>query len=716
MKPILEPIVEKTHLITNSDTNETALLRTEEEAFQSDEWLFRDPQTNEFFRRKLSDSEINNHWKQYFKQYIRYKFGGFKGDERYLSASPSQTTTNLSTPLSFLKWASIHHPNSYLSDFTREDVHNYVRTLFEERNAFATMVAKTLILRETYHAYCHKHLADGLKFRLDYFTSQYPKPNSILKTLCDEYGIDFAEWGSGGTHGSIPIYTAMGLLAYAVRDLRNDKTRFAVGLYGLMRKYDGLMSKDHTYIVINDCFSHYSAYRRSGKPDIHAFIKPKADTHSALLKYYYNCKAQGKEFIAGDAYDAVSKQYNSPNCIQKRIDRYSKYWDWYWDIFHDFNALADQYLTEEKSWGDVSLHVKKTVRYAAFTITLCLTGSRSWSEIRNMRNKDVVADDENPEGVLYTTPIKKTNFGIEEVRVTHNLVLEAAHTLKLCRLNLDDNIYLFSRSFLTLKSGRYNNLDTLKPLCSRALRDGLLEYYAYFIKAHPELGDAHPHINAHQFRHTWAEFALRMFEGNVTEEIRRHFMHSYGSYMTQAYTFDKLKDEIADNLVREYLKEILGRIVDEKLKANIDEEFQKDLQGIAVDHLTRRMNNFVITPDSLDEFLDNIADEYVHIKAHEYGYCLSRVATLKHSNCYDNEKGMPDYDGACFQTCIGCVSFCASKKNNEAALVRQAIAHTEFAKNRIEMFNLTEDDKLVKQSLKAVEEGNVILDKWKIAS
>ena len=199
----------------------------------------------------------------------------------------------------------------------------------------------------------------------------------------------------------------------------------------------------------------------------------------------------------------------------------------------------------------------------------------------------------------------------------------------------------------------------------------------------------------------------------MTEEIRRHFMHSYGSYMTQAYTFNKLKSEIADDLVRKYLREILGRIVGEEIKSRVDEEFEKDLQGIAVEYLSKSVNNVAVTSDTLDDFLDDMAVQYVHVKAHEYGYCLSRVATIKHNNCFDEETGMPDYDGACYSTCVGCVSFCASKTNNEAALIRQSIAHQEFAKNRIDILNVTEDDKFVQESLKAAKEGKAVLNKWK---
>lgn len=687
--------------------------RNDIEAFQADEWLFKDPGTDRFFSRNINLPDINNHWKQILKQYIRYKLGGFKGDKRYVSATQSRVQTVLNNCPGFLRWATIHHPNTDLVRFKETDIHAFVRTMFDEGNAYGTMVVKTQMLKDSYNAYHHRHISDGLSFKINYLSARTPKANSIVKDLCDEFGLDFAEWGSGGSHGSIPVHVAMSFLAYAVRDLRSDKSKFAVGLWGLIRKYDrGSDPKFYRQTIIN-CFEFYAHYKRTGDRDLHAFVRPptgKTPHREKLKQYYYACKASGKECIAKEARSHTKSPYSTPE-FQSALDANSESWDFYWNLGNDFISLADSYLTDEQGLVDVKDYIQLTVRYAALTVMLCLTGSRSWSEICNMRNKDVVADTDNPESVFYTTPIKKTNHGIEEVRVTHSLLKEAADTLKLCRLNLDENIYLFSNDFLGIQ--QVSSLDNPTRLSSSQMTEVFKRYYARFTEAHPELGKEHPDIKVHQFRHTWAEFALRMFEGNVTEEIRRHFMHSYGSYMTQAYTFNKLKSEIADDLVRKYLREILGRIVGEEIKSRVDEEFEKDLQGIAVEYLSKSVNNVAVTSDTLDDFLDDMAVQYVHVKAHEYGYCLSRVATIKHNNCFDEETGMPDYDGACYSTCVGCVSFCASKTNNEAALIRQSIAHQEFAKNRIDILNVTEDDKFVQESLKAAKEGKAVLNKWK---
>ena len=86
---------------------------------------------------------------------------------------------------------------------------------------------------------------------------------------------------------------------------------------------------------------------------------------------------------------------------------------------------------------------------------------------------------------------------------------------------------------------------------------------------------------------------------------------------------------------------------------------------------------------------------------------------IKFTACYDKESGVSSFDDASFTLCSGCVSFCASKKNNEAAIIRQSIAHKEFANSRIELFKVDEGDPLLQESLKAVEQGNIILSQWK---
>ena len=146
--------------------------RIDIEAFQADEWLFKDPGTDRFFSRNINLPHINNHWKQILKQYIRYKLGGFKGDKRYVSATQSRVQTVLNNCPGFLRWATIHHPNTDLVRFKETDIHAFVRTMFDEGNAYGTMVVKTQMLKDSYNAYHHRHISDGLSFKINYLSAR----------------------------------------------------------------------------------------------------------------------------------------------------------------------------------------------------------------------------------------------------------------------------------------------------------------------------------------------------------------------------------------------------------------------------------------------------------------------------------------------------------------------------------------------------------------
>ncbi|RRS08953.1 hypothetical protein EAG18_09675, partial [Pseudoalteromonas sp. J010] len=245
----------------------TLLLRTDIDAFRSDEWLFKDPDNGEFYHWNMGIVRLNKRWKQSLKHYILYKFGGYKGDKRFISASKVSVKCVVENAANFLRWATLHHPDKYLADLKEADVNEFVRHLFDEEMAYGTVTLKMQMLRDTYKAYRHRHIPDGLMFELDYL-GRLPKPNSILQVLCQEYGLDFTEWGARKSHGSIPVHVAMSFLAYAIRDLRTNKTKFAVGFYRLLRKYgESRFFSNNFRFLINDCFDFYTQFKQTKSRD-----------------------------------------------------------------------------------------------------------------------------------------------------------------------------------------------------------------------------------------------------------------------------------------------------------------------------------------------------------------------------------------------------------------------------------------------------------------
>lgn len=680
----------------------------------SKNWLFQCPDTQEIFEVSVEKENVNHHWGTFFKLYLEYKLGGFKGPNFLLKASRSSIKVISECSLTFLVWATKNYPNTYLSDFTEDTINNFVNHLFDLRMAYGTLTLRMQILRDSHDAYLLKHIPDGITFFIDYL-GRKPKPNSILSAICNERGIDFFEWGARKPHGSIPIYTAMALLNYALQEVRSGKANFASEYYLLFRKYKDRFAEDRLRTVFRNLFSFYKDHLSTGNIDFLWFVgggKSSATT-KVLRDKYYDTKNKNQTFSP----KFFHANFHLKKYEYQQVDSFERQkhsWDLYYDLATDFIEIVRANLSEtqvrELSHASVVSYVKNELRYATLTVLLTLTGARSWSEISQMTFDDFTSSERSSDGIIFKTQIKKTNHGIQKDRVMHNLAMEAIIRLQSCRNTSNKDIFLFSNDFLSLRN--HKSAVNTAPLGPGALSQGLRKYYAKFANTQPLLTEKHPKIKAHQFRHTWAEFALRMFEGNVSEEIRRHFAHSYGSFMQETYTSDKLKDDIADDLIRSYLKEVLSRIVDEALLKSINSEYLSDIQGSAAELVIKASDGVVTTPEKVHEFVEQLSDNYVHIRAHEYGYCLSRRDHEKHANCYDKESGSTDYNGACFKVCINCINFSASRVNNEAALIRHSISHRDFANARMKLLHVGSEDTFVQTSLRASELGERFLKKW----
>jgi integrase len=335
-------------------------------------------------------------------------------------------------------------------------------------------------LRDSYKSYAHKHIPDGLLFDIDYL-GRKPKPNSILHALCKKHDLDFSEWGRKKTHGSIPIYTAMGLLAYAIKDIRSNFTNFVTDYYAVLRLYKNKLGSDFRYYP-NMLFDLYPEWVERGFDDPHKILgkaSSKGSENSEIIRReYYKCKRLG---IAFD-YKACHKKFrlkSTSNVTKDILDRSKSCWDISYDFCNDFYEVVSKYLKTEKAryinHGKIKDHIVHVIRPAVLIIFLCLTGARSWSEIRHLRRKDVTLDSDSQKKARFTTPIKKTNHGIREERDAFNLVSEAAQCIHVCRMEISKEQYLFSNTAL----GLLFTGTQYKPeiLSSGRLTDTLKSYY-----------------------------------------------------------------------------------------------------------------------------------------------------------------------------------------------------------------------------------------------
>ena len=252
-------------------------------------------------------------------------------------------------------------------------------------------------------------------------------------------------------------------------------------------------------------------------------------------------------------------------------------------------------------------------------------------------------------------------------------------------------------------------------MAARPLMKLLAEFYDDFVSQHPEFKAEHESVSGHQFRHTWAEFALRRFEGDIQEVIRRQFMHSFGSSLTNEYTFSKLEPETRDTIVRSYLNEVLHKIGSDYINNVISKDFKNEFQGKAIKVLNRSLSTKVFSVEDIEAWVDEESENYFQIQAHEYGYCLLRKDLVEHAKCYDDEASIAIVGAARFTDCSGCINFAAHKENNLANIKRQAIGHQSTIDRLKKQYpHFTDEQPLIKASKIVVDQVSVILRQWKL--
>jgi hypothetical protein len=147
-------------------------------------------------------------------------------------------------------------------------------------------------------------------------------------------------------------------------------------------------------------------------------------------------------------------------------------------------------------------------------------------------------------------------------------------------------------------------------------------------------------LSSHRFRHTWAELAIRRFDGNVPEAIRNYFRHWYSSFMTMDYIRGKLKADLPE-ISRSYLKELIHR-------AAYDDEI---FYGAAGRFMLSRLKEIdMVDPDQVDSLLD----EFDVLEVHEYSFCAIPKKFKSQAKCWDKATQTPRYDDACWNNCGGC--------------------------------------------------------------
>jgi hypothetical protein len=301
----------------------------------------------------------------------------------------------------------------------------------------------------------------------------------------------------------------------------------------------------------------------------------------------------------------------------------------------------------------------------------------------------------------------------------HGLVAKAADILlglsHIDKRNRSDGlrIPLFGKYFYMVCSEPSFKISNYGSASSAGtLRNLLNLFFKEFLHKYPEFEDKCKNIHPHQFRHTWAEFALRRFEGGVFEAVRHHFRHSFESYMTTNYLFNKMKDEAKRKVEFDFIKEIIGKIATEVTSKTNKECLKNEFYGATAFAIKSALEDEVVTPDKINIALKNILDDCEQIVPHEYGYCLVRKSTKSKSKCFDKLSKLPDLTKAGFPTCSSCVHSIRSVTAHKAAIKQLGITHTEQIKLIEEntQWNTSSSNTALNASIFAVKEARRLLE------
>jgi integrase len=501
---------------------------------------------------------------------------------------------------------------------------------------------------------------DGLSFRI------YNKDlKKIARPVLKRHQIIYEDWKKGKSWSSIPLPVAMLLLNDAIEVIRDKKTTFLMEYFQFQRSE-----------------LYYS---------IHSIFGPKYFQRFCDGLWRFDGTGAGLALIAKPKVEA----------LQSLIHKY------YGVSFNSFPMNHE----EINSWCE-------KVYQAALVILLLLTGARI-SELASMKAGDLTY---NLDGLWdFKSEIIKTNHGLSTIRGVNGLAAEAVHALEglsyIDKLNQNKgiDIYLFGRFFTKgVKSSSFSFNSWGQRASKATLTNNLKVFYDKCLERHPEIKVIWLHVHPHQFRHTFAEFALRRFDGHVHEAIRRHFRHSHSSFMTNIYLSNKV-DEAYTYAQETMIQEIAGQMINDARDLLDQNDTEPRFFGAAMKAALELLDVTVISSEEeLESVIEEFAEGFEKIVPHEYGYCIPRTKTISQSQCFDKVSKVAKLEEAGFSTCSSCVHSVQEINSHEASIVQIGLTHAQQMKSieATTSFNL-ENNKQYQVSMNAVKNAERVLKRMK---
>lgn len=579
---------------------------------------------NEFYRLNFYEFDIPKSFYLLAQEILLKTLGGYTNERTFrLRGNINRARTATRFYGLFFQKIADKYPNRKLCDLNENQIISVVGIMIlDARNKAVknnklvnrTGLAVTEYIFQAFRILYSdsENMSDSISFPIPYKDAH----SKFLGSFLNENNINIQDFLNGSNHHkTIPFYIAMPYLHYCIEFIESTEI---------------LKLKDHTEIEKKKLTlredvttSRYNRFLKYVNEIDSLSEEEYSKLNISIKNNFRQIKAQP---------DKITKTKQIISILKKNKLPYTNY------------PFANQ-----NQVNTLRLKLKDVV----MTILFFLSGARQ-SEIIGLKLDDFIPDDNELSLTdvdtirntdwKFKSLIHKTNHGIETIRSISGLAAQAISTLYLCsKTDLNKpGIYLF-------------NQKKTRPSDSFGL-NAVKRSYKYFIDGlHPREREhflaEYEDTTAHSFRHSWADFALRKFDGNVTQKIREHFRHSWKSFMTKEYLEYKLSGEELKANEKEYLKEIFSRICEK------DNDFVGPI-AIKFKKLINDSFNFI----GIDEFeeislqIDNFIDDIERIEPHEWGFCVLLKSTRTQAQCLDKKTKVPLTEvGSKFEKCSHCI-------------------------------------------------------------
>ena len=434
----------------------------------------------------------------------------------------------------------------------------------------------------------------------------------LLENYLSKIGLTYAQISTGTKGKAIPNHISMRWIVFMLSEFESDAFKFH-RLFWLLRRHNNLARN---------------------VPDIINRFK--------TLKKFEDGSTKKKRGGQVDGWKQLIKSYRE-NCMRcfgeiKDIILFIDFMEATYQKTEDIESLTRRYVS----------HV-----YAAILLT---NGPRK-SEANDLGLSNFKSVKEKVSN--YSSFIHKTMKGVETIRSISGYVHDMANAIADLGMHdrYSENVSLF-----------YVNNDTTVSLKTHS------DFYKYFNFSYqtfidsldPEdaalVKDEMPKVHTHQGRHSFFGFALRIGDHDTHEQIRKHARHEYLSWMTNHYTEAKIRDIEKISAEREFISELVGKIVSKKDHGLIGPTL-KTLESLIEEHIDFYDIN---SKEDMAELGSVIADEFDQITINQFGLCIPRVKTLHKSKCWSKSTKTPNYEaGSTFSNCSGCLHFCGMQGHLE---------------------------------------------------